>query len=316
MTSLQIGSSDGSHGLTQHGPSQSHLPAPSTFSQTRKWRRVAESSPSAIRIGSETPRRLSVAYPDWRTMVQIRFLLLCRFYSIGCRLQIIMTLWGARVAPSRRMDTRGHRHISKNEDAPLLGRLRYTKQNNTPSFGLNQGQRLERWDWKRTGTIHHQSRTSQSSCRCGEGCHGQHTNDSPSVGSLILSSVIETVVLSRFVPLSASAGPFGFTQTIPSLSPSIQSPPTSLPTAQAGSSQCYDSTHIRRTVRLETHSISDRHNGRSTGDAESILSQATQDFLNSEAEWRNRKDQHMRETGQYRQEKLTLVREEKETLVF
>nr|ODN90082.1 hypothetical protein L203_02002 [Cryptococcus depauperatus CBS 7841] len=90
--------------------------------------------------------------------------------------------------------------------------------------------------------------------------------------------------------LSASAGPFGFTQTIPSLLSSIQSPPTSLPTAQAGSSQCYDSTHIRRTVRLETHSISDRHNGRSTGDAESVISQTTQGFLNSEAEWRNRKD--------------------------
>nr|ODO03784.1 hypothetical protein L204_00123 [Cryptococcus depauperatus CBS 7855] len=47
MSSLPIGSSDGSHGLTQHGPSQSHLPAQLTSSQTRKRRRITKSNPSA-----------------------------------------------------------------------------------------------------------------------------------------------------------------------------------------------------------------------------------------------------------------------------
>ncbi|WVN88340.1 uncharacterized protein L203_103545 [Cryptococcus depauperatus CBS 7841] len=36
MSSLQIGSSYGSQALTQHGPSQSHFPAPLISSQTRK----------------------------------------------------------------------------------------------------------------------------------------------------------------------------------------------------------------------------------------------------------------------------------------
>ncbi|WVN88581.1 uncharacterized protein L203_103792 [Cryptococcus depauperatus CBS 7841] len=62
--------------------------------------------------------------------------------------------------------------------------------------------------------------------------------------------------------LYASTGQSGFSQTRPSLSPSIQSPPRSLFAAQASPSQYYDSTpQVRRATRLETHSISDRHNG-------------------------------------------------------
>nr|ODN95976.1 hypothetical protein L204_03667 [Cryptococcus depauperatus CBS 7855] len=65
MSSLQIGSSDGSHGLTQHSPSQSHLPAPSTFSQTRKRRQVTKSNSSAILTDYETPSQPSVTNADW-----------------------------------------------------------------------------------------------------------------------------------------------------------------------------------------------------------------------------------------------------------
>ncbi|WVN90775.1 uncharacterized protein L203_106018 [Cryptococcus depauperatus CBS 7841] len=65
MSSLQIGSSDSSQDLTQHSPSQSHLPAPSTSSQTRKRCRIAKSNPSAIRANPETPPKSSATNVDW-----------------------------------------------------------------------------------------------------------------------------------------------------------------------------------------------------------------------------------------------------------
>ncbi|WVO15624.1 hypothetical protein L204_103284 [Cryptococcus depauperatus] len=65
MSSLQIGSSDGSHGLTQHGPSQSHLPAPLTSSQTRKRRRITKPNPSAIPTECENLPQSSATNTDW-----------------------------------------------------------------------------------------------------------------------------------------------------------------------------------------------------------------------------------------------------------
>nr|ODN91214.1 hypothetical protein L203_01417 [Cryptococcus depauperatus CBS 7841] len=65
MSSLQAGSSDGSHGLTPHGPSQSHLPAPSTSSQTRKWRRITKFNPSAIPTERENLPQYSATNTDW-----------------------------------------------------------------------------------------------------------------------------------------------------------------------------------------------------------------------------------------------------------
>ncbi|WVO15943.1 hypothetical protein L204_103608 [Cryptococcus depauperatus] len=66
--------------------------------------------------------------------------------------------------------------------------------------------------------------------------------------------------------LYASTGQSGFSQSRPFLSASIQSPPRSLFAAQPGPSQYYDSTpQVRRATRLETHSISDRHNGKGSG---------------------------------------------------
>nr|ODN86937.1 hypothetical protein L203_03710 [Cryptococcus depauperatus CBS 7841] len=110
--------------------------------------------------------------------------------------------------------------------------------------------------------------------------------------------------------LYASTGQSGFSQTRPSLSPSIQSPPRSLFAAQASPSQYYDSTpQVRRATRLETHSISDRHNELmhdrgSTGDAESVICQATRNFLDGESEWRDYKKEYMRRADEYRQKKL------------
>ncbi|WVN91165.1 uncharacterized protein L203_106419 [Cryptococcus depauperatus CBS 7841] len=146
-------------------------------------------------------------------------------------------------------------------------------------------------------------------------------SDSTQANNLVLQALQDEPFNSLQSQLPASTGLFGFTQTSPTLLlqhllPSIQSSPTALSTAQAGPSQYYDFTHVHRAVRLETHSVSNRHNGRATDDAESIFSKATQGFLNSEAEWGNREDQNRRETHQYRQEKLALVREEKEVLVF
>nr|ODN85812.1 hypothetical protein L203_04692 [Cryptococcus depauperatus CBS 7841] len=65
MSSLQIGSSDGSHGLTQHGPSHNHLPTPSTSSQTRKRRRVTKYNPSAILTDSKILPQSSATNADW-----------------------------------------------------------------------------------------------------------------------------------------------------------------------------------------------------------------------------------------------------------
>ncbi|WVO18232.1 hypothetical protein L204_105940 [Cryptococcus depauperatus] len=113
-------------------------------------------------------------------------------------------------------------------------------------------------------------------------------SDCTQANNLVLQALEDEPFNSLQSQLPASTGPFGFTQTSPTL------------LLQAGPSQYYDSTHVHRAVRLETHSVSDRHNRRATDDAESILSKATQGFLNSEAEWRNRKDQNRRETRQYR----------------
>nr|ODN90473.1 hypothetical protein L203_01582 [Cryptococcus depauperatus CBS 7841] len=90
MSSLPIGSSDGSHGLTQHGPSQSHLPAPLTSSQTRKQRRITKSNPSA----TNADRHNDVTD------------------------QIPSSVTSTQLAVDSRMDTRGHQPTSRNGDAP------------------------------------------------------------------------------------------------------------------------------------------------------------------------------------------------------
>nr|ODN90634.1 hypothetical protein L203_01745 [Cryptococcus depauperatus CBS 7841] len=65
MSSLQIGSLDGSYGLTQYGPSQSHIPAPLTSSQPRKRCRITRSNPSAIPTEPENLPQSSATNTDW-----------------------------------------------------------------------------------------------------------------------------------------------------------------------------------------------------------------------------------------------------------
>ncbi|WVN89248.1 uncharacterized protein L203_104466 [Cryptococcus depauperatus CBS 7841] len=65
MSSLQTGSSDGSQGLTQHGPSHSHLLTPSASSQTRKRRWIAKYNPSAIPPEPENLPQSSATNADW-----------------------------------------------------------------------------------------------------------------------------------------------------------------------------------------------------------------------------------------------------------
>ncbi|WVN86227.1 uncharacterized protein L203_101388 [Cryptococcus depauperatus CBS 7841] len=312
MSSLQIGSFNDSQSLTQHGPSSSHLPVPSTFSHTRKRRRITNSNPSAIPKGPENPPQSSSTNADWHNDGTDRIL-----SSLSLLLDwLLIPGWiqeGIGLPQGKRMH-----HISDT--------FRYTKQNNTPSFGLDQGPRLEEWDWKWTRTrdvmdnvrmICPEWDTVDPIFRDRDGGSIALRSDSTRASKPVLRALKDQPLNSPQTQLPASAGPTGSSQASPSLSPSIQSPPRSLFATHAGSSPYYDSTsHIRRATRLETHSMSDRHNGRSTDDVEFIISQAIRDFFDQEDEWRNCKIEYMRQTDRYRQEKLALMREETKALEF
>ncbi|WVO15222.1 hypothetical protein L204_102871 [Cryptococcus depauperatus] len=178
MSNLQIGSSDGSHGLTQHDSSQSHLPAPSTSSQARKWRRITESNPSAIPTERENLPQSSATNTDWHNdgtgQIPSSLSLLLDWLPIPGNYDSLKDKGGSRpqdrykklsdylrergCTPS--LTPPGIRSKVNGKALPFKS-LHFNSSflDNTPSFRLGQGQRLERWDWKWTGLIHHPSCT-------------------------------------------------------------------------------------------------------------------------------------------------------------
>nr|ODN88571.1 hypothetical protein L203_02577 [Cryptococcus depauperatus CBS 7841] len=343
MPSLQIGSSDGSHGLTQHGPSHSHLPTPSASSQTRKRRRATEFNPSAIRTDSEASRQLSVACIDWHNddtdQIPSSLSLLLDWLSISGNYDSLKGKGGSKPQDGYKRASAylKERGCTTSLTPPGIRSKVNGKAPLTPSFGMNnargwkdgtgngQGQYIidhapiDRHVGAERDAMGEQVINTISNLGCSAGLSIDNIrmicpewdilhlifsdqdggsialrSDSTQANNLVLQALQDEPFNSLQSQLPASTGLFGFTQTSPTLLlqhllPSIQSSPTALSTAQAGPSQYYDFTHVHRAVRLETHSVSNRHNGRATDDAESIFSKATQGFLNSEAEWGNRK---------------------------
>nr|ODN88913.1 hypothetical protein L203_02319 [Cryptococcus depauperatus CBS 7841] len=150
MSSLQIGSSDGSQGLTQHSPSHNHLPTPSTSSQTRKRRQVTKYDPSAILTYPKTPPQSSATNADWHNdgtdQIASSLSLLLDWLSIPGNydsLKVYLKERGCTTSltpPGIRSKVNGKAlpFMSLHCDSSFL--------DNTPLFGLKQGQRLERWD--------------------------------------------------------------------------------------------------------------------------------------------------------------------------
>nr|ODN94479.1 hypothetical protein L204_04612 [Cryptococcus depauperatus CBS 7855] len=342
MSSLQIGSFNDSQSLTQHGPSSSHLPVPSIFSHTRKRRRITNSNPSAIPKGPENPPQSSSTNADWHNDGTDR---------IPSSLSLLLD-W--LLIPGNYDSLRG-KSGSKAQDGYKRA-SDYLKERGCTTFRTPSGLRskitrlrldwIKARDWKNgTGNgqgqyiINHAPVSRRADAerdvmdnvrmicpewdtvdpifRDRDGGSVTLRSDSTRASKPVLRALKDQPLNSPQTQLPASAGSTGSSQASPSLSPSIQSPPRSLFATHAGSSPYYDSTsHIRRATRLETHSMSDRHNGRSTDDVEFIISQAIRDFFDQEDEWRNCKIEYMRQTDRYRQEKLALMREETKALEF
>ncbi|WVN88905.1 uncharacterized protein L203_104120 [Cryptococcus depauperatus CBS 7841] len=165
MSSLQIGSSDGSHGLTQHGPSQSHLPAPLTSSQTRKRRRVTKSNASAIPTECDNLPQSSATNVDWHSdgtgQIPSSLSLLLDWLPIQRNYDSLKGKGGSKPqngykTASAYLKERGCTPSPTSSDirSKVNGKALPFKSlhcdssflDSTPSFGLDQGQRLERWE--------------------------------------------------------------------------------------------------------------------------------------------------------------------------
>ncbi|WVN88823.1 uncharacterized protein L203_104037 [Cryptococcus depauperatus CBS 7841] len=161
-------------GLTQHSPSQSHLPAPLTSSQTRKRRRVTKSNPSAIPTEPENLPQSSATNTDWHNdgtgQIPSSLSLLLDWLPIPGNYDSLKGKGGSKPqngykTASAYLKERGCTTSPTSSDirSKVNGKALPFKSIHfhssflvdTPSFGLNQCQRLERWDWKWTGTIHH-----------------------------------------------------------------------------------------------------------------------------------------------------------------
>nr|ODN88538.1 hypothetical protein L204_06393 [Cryptococcus depauperatus CBS 7855] len=257
MSSLQIGSSGCPQSPTQHGPSHSHLPGLSTPSQTRQRRRITKSNPSAITTDPETPSHTD-QIPSSLSLLLDWLSIPGNYDSLKGKggfkpqdgFKTALAYLKEQECPTLRTPSgirgkiiRLHSDWSKAKDWKNRSGNGQGQHiiNHAPASRRVDAERDVWWDIlhlifsdQDDGSIALRSDSTQS-------CNPVHRvlEDQPPNGPQ-----------SQFY---ASTGQSGFSQTHPSLSPSIQSSPRSLFAAQAGPSQYYDSTsQVRRATRLET----------------------------------------------------------------